>query len=409
MVESYEYDVGSCRESVTNGSTNRTMQAEATSTEGSALAEDLLARCQTLLDELQDFRDFVTEQRLEQEPAVDIHKFQTSVATEFKSLQKLADADLEAEKTIHTLRSSNLPFYAAIWGAAKASKALVTFSKRFYWDNRPTRDSKKAAEKRCALVDIVSHDGEEWIKVSTVTSNRLSLEIAKARWEAADSFSEDEEQENGNSTSDEDDIDRIELVRVASDLLRASQAHRVHYKCPRIRFVLPKISSSHPPELLPILERIRSTGAVIDLRDQNTSNGPLKESVFPHLLPSPHPPLTGALNIDCTILLALVSDLSHTVNHPILPNYNLAITRQIQLESREHLLPSNLWPAMADKDLVVCTFLRLSFLFGIRLSRKTIFRSKSASLLPRSVFRFRSVPRISNADPKTCVVHARSS
>ena len=350
MVGGYESDVECVEENITMGSTN----TEATSTEGSALAEDLLARCQTLLNELEDFEKFVIEQRLEQEPTVDIHKFQTSVATEHKSLQKLADADLTAEKTIHTLRSSNLPFYAAIWGAAKASKALVTFGKRFYWDNRPTRDSKKAAEKRCALVDIVAHDGEEWIKVSTITGSRLSLEIAKAKWEAADSSSEDGEQENINSASDEDDIDRIELVKVADDLLRASQAHRIHYKHPRIRFVLPKITCSPPRELLPILERIRSTGAFIDLGDQNVSNGLLKEGVFSRLLPSPHPPLTETLNIDCTILLALVSDLSHNANHPILPNYSSAITRQIEMETREHLLPSSLWPAMAGKSLV-CT------------------------------------------------------
>lgn len=354
MVDGYGYDVESVAESITKGFSKGSANAGAMSIDGSALAEDLLARCQTLLKELEDFGKFVAEQRLEQGSAVDIHKFQNSVATEHKSLRKLADADLTAERTIHTLRSSNLPFYAAIWGAAKASKALVTFGKRFYWGNEPTRDNKKAVEKRCALVDIVAHDGEEWIKVSTITGSRLSLEIAKARWEAADSFSEDEEQDNDNDASGENDLDRIELVRVADDLLRASHAHRIHYKHPRIRFVLPKISSSPPPELLPVLERIRSTGALIDLQDQNVSNGLLKEGVFPRLLPSPHPPLTATLNIDCTILLALVSDLSHTANHPILPNYNSAITRQIELETRDHLLPSSLWPAMADKNLV-CT------------------------------------------------------
>ena len=352
MAKDNDSEIESDVESVTNGSTN----TEATSAAGIALAEDLLGRSQSLLKELEEFREFVAVQRLEREHAVDIQKFQTSVATEHKSLQKLADADPTAEKTIHTLRSSNLPFHAAVWGAAKASKAVVAFSKRFYWDNRRTRDSKKAAEKRCVLVDIVARDGEEWIKVSTITGARLSLEIAKAKWEAAAFSSEDEvqDQENNNDTSDEDEIDRIELVKVADDLLRASQANRIHYRHPRIRFVLTKIPSTPPSELLPILERIRSTGAVIDLGDQAPSDGLLEENVFPRLLPSPHPPLTDTLNIDCTILLALVSDLSYTANHPILPSYNPAITRQIELETREHLLPTSLWPAMAGKNLV-CT------------------------------------------------------
>ena len=243
------------------------------------------------------------------------------------------------------------------------------FHKRFYWDHQPTRDAKRAAQKRCALVDIVARNGEEWIKVSTITEGRLVFEIAKAQWEAADSSSSgDEEDEstavngkmNGHNKSSRDKetvLDRIELVKIADDLLRASNAHRVHYKHPQVRVVLPKISSEPPGELLPVLARIRSTGAIIDLGPQDArpqSLEVLKTKTFPRLLPSPHPPLTDTLNIDCTILLALVSDLSHTANHPILPGYNMAITRQIELETREHLLPSSLWPAMAHKDLV-CT------------------------------------------------------
>ena len=282
---------------------------------------------------------------------------------------QLAESDLTAEKTLHTLRSSNLPFYSAIWESAKASESLVTFHKRFYWDNQPTRDAKRAAQKRCALVDIVAYNGEEWIKVSTITESRLVFEIAKAQWEAADSSSGGDEADesttvngkvNGQSRSSRDKeevLDRIELVKIADDLLRASNAHRIHYKTPRVRIVLPKISSEPSVELLPVLARIRSTGAVIDLGPQDArpqSLELLKTKIFPRLLPAPHPPLTDTLNIDCTILLALVSDLSHTANHPILPGYNVAITRQIELETREHLLPSSLWPAMAHKDLV-CT------------------------------------------------------
>ena len=244
----------------------------------------------------------------------------------------------------------------------------MTFHKRFYWDNRPTRDSKRAAQKRCALVDIVARNGEEWIKVSTITESRLVFEIAKAQWEAADSSSSEDEGKVGTpingatngqmkSLGEDEEMDRIELVKVVDDLRRASNAHRIHYKHPQIRFVLPKISSEPPKELLPILDRIRSTGAIINLGPQEARSDNLaylRARTFPRLLPSPHPPLTDTLNIDCTILLALVSDLSHTANHPILPSYNSAITRQIELETREHLLPSSLWPAMADKNLV-CT------------------------------------------------------
>ena len=344
----------------------------ASNPEPPARVEELLARCETLLRELEAFHIFVAGADKGErddhtspsigtaEHAVDLRQFHAPVRSELKSLQKLSEGDQDAEKTIHTLKSSNLPFYVAIWEAAKASRALVLFHKRFYWDAKPTRDSKRAAKRRSALVDIVAVDGEEWIKVSTVTEHRLLFEIAKAQWEEGDSSaSEDEEDlstwKEGNAATSF--VERMDLVRSADDLQRASQAHRTRYSTPRVRIVLPKISNPPPFQLIPLFERLRSTGAILDFSPQYLPASTLEElqrEIFPKLLPSPHPPLTSTLNIDCTILLALVSDLSHTAKHPVLPSYNAAIKRQIELETREHLLPSSLWPAMADKALI-CT------------------------------------------------------
>ena len=341
--------------------------------EGPVLVEELLTKCENLLWELEDFRIFVAEAKSGEgrddispsigvaEQAVDLRQFHTPIVTEYKSLQKLSEGNQEAEKTIHTLKSSNLPFYAAIWEAAKASKALVLFHKRFYWDTQPTRDAKRAAERRSALVDIVSHDGEEWIKISTVTEHRLLFELAKAQWEEADSSdseSEDDLSSQKRDATSTNFVERMDLVGSADDLQRASQAHRVRYSNPRVRIVLPKISDPPPSQLLPLLNRLRSTGAILDLSPPYSPSGTsedLRRNVFPKLLPSPHPPLTSTLNIDCTILLALVSDLSHTARQPILPSYNGAIRRQIELETKEHLLPSSLWPAMASKALICTT------------------------------------------------------
>ena len=62
---------------------------------------------------------------------------------------------------------------------------------------------------------------------------------------------------------------------------------------------------------------------------------------------------TSTLNIDCTLLLALVSDLSHG---PVSaqPSFHQAISRQIECEKVDQLLPTTLWPVIADRFLV-CT------------------------------------------------------
>jgi len=74
-----------------SGAAEGIMNIESTPTGGTALAEYLLTKCQTLLNELEAFSTFVTEQKLEQDPAAETRKFQNSVATELKSLQKVQE------------------------------------------------------------------------------------------------------------------------------------------------------------------------------------------------------------------------------------------------------------------------------------------------------------------------------
>lgn len=285
---------------------------------------------------------------------------------------QLRSADPEADRTVHTLRSSNLPFYTAVWDAAKTTPGLIAFTKRFYWDTPPTRSSKRGRtpKKNCALVDIVAQDGQEWIKVSTVTETRLLFELAKAGWEGADGASDSDDEdgllvngledcsiqdgvstEHGDSRRNNRDDEPVEIVRQAVDLRKASLAHKSHYKHPSVTFILPKISQRPSADIVRILDSIRSTGATIHLGPSSTPSS--LQSTFEKLVLDPFNNLTSTLNIDCTILLALVSDLSHCAATPE-PWYHKAISRQIEIETREQLLPSIFWPAMAGKELV-CT------------------------------------------------------
>ncbi|KAL8812927.1 MAG: hypothetical protein Q9200_000666 [Gallowayella weberi] len=344
--------------------------SQARSSEGVVLAEELVGRCKQLLGDLEAFQDYLAQHN--RGHIVEVKPFRNSVAAELKSLEKLRSADPEADRTVHTLRSSNLPFYNAVWDAAKTSSGLMAFTKRFYWDTPPTRSSKRSRtpKKKCALVDIVAHDGQQWIKVSTVTETRLLFELAKAGWEGADSTSDSEDGDgrlvNGladytlqdDASTDDRDSSRknkenepVEIVRQALDLRKASLAHKTHYKHPSVTFILPKISQHPPPEVVSILDSIRSTGAAIHLGPPEPPTN--LQSAFENLVLDPFTNLTPTLNIDCTILLALVSDLSHCAATSE-PWYHKAINRQIEVETREQLLPSILWPAMADRNLT-CT------------------------------------------------------
>ncbi|KAK2804224.1 hypothetical protein FQN51_002313 [Onygenales sp. PD_10] len=402
-----------------------------------ALASSLLSECTTLLSELTFLQSHLAS--LEKPNLVELRQFKSFVQSELKSLEKLAeqaaktatpvdgdgtgaesnnneddDGELdEAEvRVLHSLRSSNLPFYSAVWKVGKTEcTGLVAFSKRFYWykskrpvsggggigqaaDSDITRSlhglqvsgdeskvvddqAKSDLQKRSVLVDIVADNGEEWVKVSTITPSRLLFELAKRGWEMGyDSGSENGGSEDAeepyrlqNDDSGDDDEDEIELVRLAMDMKKAAELVRVRYRHPRIRFVLPKIIEGKTHEIDAIIKEIRKVGVIVECgadpedgtEHASTSNGtnghqppkPL-EDLLPVLLPDPHPHMTSTLNVDCTLLLALVSDLSHYHHIDPSPSHHRAIRRQIELETKQPLVPSELWPAMGNRHLV-CT------------------------------------------------------
>ncbi|EEQ32292.1 hypothetical protein McanMca71_006385 [Microsporum canis] len=337
---------------------------------------------------------------------VGIHNISRGLEEDNDSIEEsLGQAEL---KVVHSLRSSNFSFYANVWRIAKTTcTGLISFNKKFYFD-KPERkhdleesyedlaagvdelnmtvNSKPGTEnatpkmrKRGVLIDIVADNGEEWVKISTVTRNRLLFDLAKQGWEVGlDSDSEDDDGDAGsknrtapdiNAYDSEDEEDMIELVKLAVDMKKAAAEVRVRYKHPRLRLVLPKIVEGQVAEVDKIIRKVRRVGITVecatagapsldfvvnsDAPDGNTANDPA--IIFSSLLPSPFPHMTSTLNVDCTLLLAFVSDLSHARGLKCLPAYHPAINRQIEIEAEKPLLLSELWPATGDRDLVCTT------------------------------------------------------
>lgn len=409
------------------------------------LASSLLEECNKLLSEISAFQSYLVT--LGKPNLVELRQFKSIVQSELKSLQRLAaradeaaaedaedaagtpqytaniraqeqnrghEKDVEESdeeylgqaelKVVHSLRSSNFPFYANVWRTAKTTcTGLISLNKKFYFykpmkgqcmqggykdlevdidDLKIKSNSKPGVEetvpkmrKRGVLIDIVADNGQEWVKVSTVTPNRLLFDLAKQGWEIGlNSDSEDNEGSNTASTSgkndydSEDEDDMIELLKLAVDMKKAAAEVRVRYKHPRVRLVLPKIVEGQIAEIDKVIRKVRMVGVTVECATAETSgldfmvnrSGSVNNtddagSVFSSLLPSPFPPMTSTLNVDCTLLLAFVSDLSHARDLRCMPSYHPAINRQIELEAEKPLLLSELWPAAGDRNLVCTT------------------------------------------------------
>lgn len=296
---------------------------------------------------------------------VEYRNLRNDMKNELIFLRRIAGTNMDTEKARHYIVSSNLLYYEALWSAAKRSSGLQSFRKYFFW-NRHTAPAGKhtikglslakgsqAKGKTAALVDIVAEAGMTWIRVSTVSEKRLLFDLAKLGW-VNDSDSDDDMPDaiTSNRDDDSDDDDQVDVVKNARELARAARANPIRGRPPRVHFVLTRVAIGKTPAIDNIIEKIKATGASVQCLGDIPPPQPLQE-VLPRLLVDESRALSDTLNIDCTILLALISDISHQ-DCPVLDWYPGEVRAQIKEEGEEHLLPTHLYPAIGSHHMV-CT------------------------------------------------------
>lgn len=372
-----------------------------------AVATELLNRTNTLFSELEAFSALLEASR--RPPILGHRGFTQDVSAEKRFIERLlqkavaetngedGDANddqkdpldaLAADRKIkHQLSSTNITSYEAQWAAVKRCRGIVALRQTFSRQPPAIRRARKRGDAAAAtrelspgskikahvkktqdgvLVDAVVENGAEWLKVSAVSERQLLFQMARQGWQNDSSDSDDDEQFGkpaADSSSDSDDEDEVVILRLAKHLTAASRAHRHSYRHPRIRLVLPKITPGRVREIDALLARIRalstpSTPLVLETAPA-TPEEPITTTTGPPpdltpLLTDPHASLTPTLNIDCTLLVALASDISHQRVAPQ-PWHPTAVQGQIRDELRDALLPHTLYPALGGGRALVCT------------------------------------------------------
>ena len=179
------------------------------------------------------------------------------------------------------------------------------------------------------------------------------MEMAKQGWDWAGSDEDSDEDESyGSGSRSDDDID-ISLVKMAVQLRKLTKETRIRYRHPKVHFILTRINPGNK-EIDSILDHIRATGAIVHTADQVRPAPPISE-VLEDLAIDEFKTFSPTLNVDCTLLLAIVSDISHgQVKEE--PWFNRNVRNQIAIEEKEQLMMRSLWPAMGGRKLV-CTML----------------------------------------------------
>ena len=291
----------------------------------------------------------------------------------------------------HSIDSSNLSWYETVWAIAKRCQGIKALQRSvphsFQERNglgmeslslgvADRKNGKEKQRKQNVIVDIVAGDGLEWIKVVTITKKRLLFEMAKEGWDGYGDMSDSESDASGEEHSKSDDNGNgLKIVRLALEMTNAASAVRVRYRHPKIRFILPNIEEGEMDEVDAVIRNIRAVGVgvycgsgddgrYVHSEAQSTSYLHLREEdtdhMFRYMLPSTaDPPPTSTLNIDCTILLSLISDISHIQKDSLLATparrYWKGVLKQVMAEATSPLLRDEVYPILIGRDLVCTT------------------------------------------------------
>lgn len=365
-------------------------------------AELLLARITDLLEEVEAFQRALRRQKLEK--TVEVRLFLNQVKAEFRFIQGLTLESPGSAKSKQGVRASNLPFLEAVWRSAKSTSGIVAISKRVTYtlpahksdndEDNETSDQKKRKQKHSVTVDVAAQNGLQWIKVSLLNPNRLLFELAKAGWEDSERPSKVNVEDLDETYDYDENISAFatsstSLCNLAINMQLAASQTYVQYLHPRIHFILPNFPSSpSTPVYRSFLQTLVSHDITVHCGNSCTSPSIIRPPVsIPTLineLSSPlrrrNMPLTPTLNLDTTILLALISDISHSANIPHEARFHPAIVRQLEQEQQQPVISELILPIVASHFLICSLSARKRFDEIVNLIASATERRRAAIL-----------------------------
>ncbi|KAJ9161568.1 hypothetical protein NKR19_g2171 [Coniochaeta hoffmannii] len=345
-------------------------------------AEDIIRRTERLLSEYQQFNDLRQKQRTAvvvpgQKVLVNSAKTEHAAATRMlgelrsRPLTSAGDDDDDAPGSLETvehicekLECSNVYSLETAWDVVKRCGGLEQLASRFslHPSVGPCPLCRSKAVKKCppkgkqdsrsvVYVDAVVNGGAEWLRIMGIDERRLLHEMAEMGW---DWGAEDE-------TDDEDDGCDVSVANVVRQLVAAARANRHEYRPPRLHLVFTRIAEGSNPEIDRLIRKLRAiprqgVELQIDCADSQflTAPPPLLDAALQTLVAEDLSNITSTVNLDCSILVALASDVTHS-DIDIQPWHRNDVVVQIREEAElGSSLVKALYPVLRSRRLV-CT------------------------------------------------------
>ncbi|RGP67235.1 hypothetical protein FSPOR_6124 [Fusarium sporotrichioides] len=283
-----------------------------------------------------------------------------------------SDPDYDAQKLMARERKldASVTFTTqsiAQWNRLKKSHGFVAINQSFQGSTKDARRQeiqkrqvsgkdkhnmhRLLKEQGRVEVDVVK-GGREWITVKAISRDRLARQMSDCGWEWG-------EHELGDQV-DRDEWEDTPLAKYVQRLVTAARMNRHEYRFPRIHLVLASLSRGEE-ELDILLHQLKHIDPLVEvvIEDQDsdfvTAPSPPLDIAIENLIGDELASLTSTINLDHTILIDLISDLTHLDLEPQ-PWQSRTTRAQIDEENAHKggLMARVLYPVLADRKLV-CT------------------------------------------------------
>ncbi|EKM57228.1 uncharacterized protein PHACADRAFT_27911 [Phanerochaete carnosa HHB-10118-sp] len=239
--------------------------------------------------------------------------FKDSVKRDLDVLEKFL-ANIECARL--PALSTNAPYLISVWKEAISAPAPVTAIWSTYSESGTAlHPRKRGLPKEAGVkVDVVADGGRRWTRVNTTKNSRMLAEFREIDSYLTDSEGDDDEDELPSLAQTKFDNS---VLRMGRSLLAAAKENPVPgtSDIPLVTLCLtrldpsPQDSKEHDPRIPRTIEELRAMGIDVQLgeREDRLLWEPSDNTVYnPRAF---HP--TFRVNLDLSILIALVSDLTH--------------------------------------------------------------------------------------------------
>ncbi|RDB23624.1 hypothetical protein Hypma_009502 [Hypsizygus marmoreus] len=266
-------------------------------------------------------------QWLQQEHIQGLKKLRDSVKVDLDVLEKFLSTPGSAH--LPPL-STNAPYLIAVWNEVLCAPPPVDAVFKSMPLTGPSADQRQRGAQRppAVKVDVVADNGKRWIRVNTVKNARMLAEFREIDSYLTDSDDSDYEKlEDARPTLAQAEFDNS-ILRMGRSLLAAAKANLIDgtSEIPRITLRLTRLDPSPPlgseeendPRILQTLQLLRGMGIDVELGERRGSDFPAPANE-PSPASSSSPSTSSILleptiniNLDLSVLIALISDLTHS-------------------------------------------------------------------------------------------------